>query len=75
MVKGKEEEKEKAQRLAEVATLGWRDIPSLMRGQYISQLLACPTGREDALRDLAGLLHLLGSKSRAQRPAEVAAFG
>jgi hypothetical protein len=34
--KEKKKEKEKAQRLAEVATLGWRTIPSLMRGQYIS---------------------------------------
>jgi hypothetical protein len=48
-----------------VATLGWREIPSLMRGQYISQLLAGPTGSEGTLSDLVGLLHLLGSKRRA----------
>jgi hypothetical protein len=47
--------------------LGWREIPSLMQGQYISQLLAGQTGSEGALRDLAGLLHLLGSKSSAWR--------
>jgi hypothetical protein len=43
-------------RLAEAATLGWREIPSLTRGQYISQLLVGPTGSDGALMDLVGLL-------------------
>jgi len=68
-------EKEKAQRPAKVATFGWHDIPSLMQGQYISQLLACPTGSRGALGSPVDLVHLLRIKSRAQRPAEVAAFG
>jgi hypothetical protein len=40
----REKDKEKVHRLAEVATLGWCEVPSLMRGQYISQLLVARQG-------------------------------